>query len=279
MAQIRKLAILAGGGDLPVRIAQAAQQADIPIVLVGLDGFGEPDALAPFVSGWMGLGEIKKALTLIDGASHLVFAGKVTRPDFKSLKLDSKGLRLMPRIAAAAAKGDGALLDAVRDFAKDQGFEIVSPADILNTLEASSGPYGRHRPDEAALADIAKGVEAARAIGLLDIAQGAVVCDGLVLALEAAEGTDAMLGRIRDLPPDIRGGEDARRGVLVKIAKPIQDKRIDQPVIGPRTVELAAKAGLAGIALEAGAGLVLDRNEAVALADQLGLFLFGVGVE
>ena len=276
MAPIRKLAILAGGGSLPARIAQAAKAANVPIVLIGLDGFGEADQLGPDIAGWIGLGEIKKALGLIGDASHLVFAGKVARPDLKSLKLDSKGLMLMPRIAKAAAKGDGALLDTVRDFAQEQGFEILSPADILGQLESTAGPYGRHAPDATALADIAKGVEAARAIGALDIAQGAVVCEGLVLALEAAEGTDAMLGRISALPVELRGTPDARRGVLVKVAKPIQDTRLARPTIGPDPVQAAAKAGLAGIALEAGAGLVIDREEAVTLADRLGLFIYGI---
>lgn len=279
MSEIRKLAILAGGGDLPVRVAQAAQAKGIPVVLVGFEGHGEAARLEGLAAGWVGLGEIKKILKLIEGASHLVFAGKVTRPDFKTLKLDTKALRLTPRLAAAAARGDGALLDLVRDIAQEQGFDILSPADILKDLGAQTGAYGHHQPSDRDLADIAKGIEVALALGALDVAQGAVVADGLVLALEAAEGTDAMLARIPDLPPDMRGTAGARRGVLVKVAKPSQDRRMDQPTIGPQTVERAAAAGLAGIAIDARAGLVVDRDETVALADRLGLFVTGVDVE
>jgi UDP-2,3-diacylglucosamine hydrolase len=115
-----------------------------------------------------------------------------------------------------------------------------------------------------------------KTLGRLDIGQGAVVVDGLVLAVEAQEGTDAMLARCALLPEALRGVPGARRGVLVKWPKPIQERRVDLPTIGVRTIENAAAAGLAGVAGEAGGVLVLDREAVIAAADRLGLFVAGL---
>ena len=114
-------------------------------------------------------------------------------------------------------------------------------------------------PTDEQLADLRKALHVAETSGELDIGQGAVVCDGLVLAVEAQEGTDAMLARVADLPADLRGAPSARKGVLAKAPKPIQDLRVDLPTIGARTVELAAAAGLAGVGGVAGQLIVIDR--------------------
>jgi DUF1009 family protein len=103
-----------------------------------------------------------------------------------------------------------------------------------------------------------------------------VVCRGLVLALEAAEGTDALLARVAELPEALRGRPGAAVGVLAKAPKPSQETRVDLPTIGPATVEAAARAGLAGIVGEAGHLLVLEREAVIALADDLGLFILGL---
>jgi UDP-2,3-diacylglucosamine hydrolase len=126
------------------------------------------------------------------------------------------------------------------------------------------------------MADVERALQIARDIGRLDIGQGAVVCDGLVLAVEAQEGTDAMLGRVADLPAAIRGAPDAPRGVLAKTPKPIQEERVDLPTIGLGTLHAVARAGLAGVVGEAGRLLVLDREAVIGLADELGVFILGV---
>lgn len=124
--------------------------------------------------------------------------------------------------------------------------------------------------------DALKACETAAAIGALDIGQGAVVARGVVLAVEAQEGTDAMLERLIDLPTELRGTLQARVGVLAKLIKPTQDIRVDLPTIGPETVRLAAAAGLAGIVAEAGGAFVIDREETIAHADMAGLFIAGL---
>jgi DUF1009 family protein len=114
------------------------------------------------------------------------------------------------------------------------------------------------------------------ALGALDVGQGAVVCDGLALAVEAAEGTDAMLKRIADLRESLRGTAEKKRGALVKALKPTQDAKTDMPVVGVATVKNAAAAFLAGIAVEAGQALILDKRAVAAEADRLGLFVTGI---
>jgi DUF1009 family protein len=135
---------------------------------------------------------------------------------------------------------------------------------------------GRVAPKPNHSADIARALEVARAIGALNVGQGAVCCDGLVLAVEAQEGTDAMLRRVAELPETVRGTVTRPRGVLAKACKPGQDVRVDMPTIGVATVQRCARAGLAGIVGEAGALLVLEREAVAALADELGMFVVGV---
>jgi DUF1009 family protein len=157
-----------------------------------------------------------------------------------------------------------------------EGFAVEGAHEVMDDLTLGAGPLGRIAPGPESEADIRQAVEVARAIGRLDAGQAAVVCRGLVLALEAAEGTDALLARVADLPEALRGRPGAAVGVLAKAPKPIQEKRVDLPTIGPATVEGVARAGLAGIVGEAGHLLVLEREAVIALADELGVFILGV---
>jgi hypothetical protein len=155
------------------------------------------------------------------------------------------------------------------------GFRVVGPDQVLGALLAQAGVWTRTAPTDADLADIARGREVVAALGRLDIGQGAVVSRNLVLAVEAAEGTDRMLARVGELPADFLGTHDARRGVFVKMAKPGQERRIDLPTVGLETVQRCASAGLAGLAVEAGAALVLDKDGMVRAADAAGMFIQG----
>ncbi|RZJ85209.1 MAG: DUF1009 domain-containing protein, partial [Brevundimonas sp.] len=139
-----------------------------------------------------------------------------------------------------------------------------------------AGALGRIKPTPAQMADLKKALHVAEKAGELDIGQGAIVVDGLVLAVEAQEGTDAMLTRVAGLPADLRGQPTALKGALGKAPKPIQDLRVDMPVIGPRTIALAAEAGLAGVGGVAGRLILIDRKAIIAAADGLGLYVWGV---
>ena len=129
------------------------------------------------------------------------------------------------------------------------------------------------------LEDIALAVKVVRRLGALDIGQAAAVCDGLVLAVEAAEGTDAMIARVGSLPEAIRGTPAKRRGVLVKALKPAQDRKTDLPVIGVETVRNAASVGLAGVAIEAGRSLVMNRSGVIEAASAAGIFVVAFAPE
>lgn len=272
-----RLAIVAGGGDLPRRVAEQARRAGRNPLVVGLKGFVEQALLQEFNGPELSVGELGRLIQLMkkEGCEEMVFAGWLKRPDFSSLKLDLKGVQSLPKILAAAKKGDDALLRSVMDVFSDAGFRIIGADDVLNDLLVAPGPLGAIVPTPEHWADIKRAAEVAQISGSLEIGQGAISCAGLILAVEAQEGTDRMLARIPDLIPEIRGTPEARRGVLVKRPKPQQERRIDLPTIGVATVEGAAMAGLAGIAVEAGAALVVDREKVAAAANAHGIFIYG----
>jgi UDP-2,3-diacylglucosamine hydrolase len=277
MASAGTLGILAGGGELPAALAKSVRAGGRSVYLVALEGFAVKDEVARFPHEWVSLGELGKALKLFKdaGCSEVTLAGKVTRPQFGALKLDAAGALALPKIVAAAMKGDDALLRTMIGIFEEKGFRVVGTAEAAPDLLMPAGPLGRLSPDARAQDDIALGVQVVRALGKLDVGQAAAVCEGLVLVVEAAEGTDAMLARIADLSENIRGTPAKKRGVLVKAPKPHQERRLDLPVVGVRTMERAAEAGLAGVALEAGSSLVMDRREVGEAADRLGLFVVG----
>lgn len=280
MRAFSKLGIIAGAGDLPVLLAQHCRDSGMPVHVSRIKGMCDPRlslypgsecALANF-------GERMKALKA-DGVDALVFAGLVNRPDFSTLKPDLRGALALPRIMAEMRKGDDALLRAVLAEFEREGFAIVGTDEVLADLLAEAGLIAGVEPTEAQSEDVTKAMSIAAEIGRLDIGQGAIVVDGLVLAVEAQEGTDRMLARVYDLSTHIRGTKAERRGVLAKRAKPDQERRVDLPTIGVKTVEGASKAGLAGIVVEAGGALIIDRNNVIAAAEEAGLFILGVPVD
>jgi hypothetical protein len=267
------LGIIAGGGELPLAIAESVRDAGRDVFVLGLSS--ADDGLSQFPRENAGIGELGKSLSLLKkhGCEDVTFAGRVSRPDWSALKVDTRGALALPKIIAAALKGDDALMRAMLGIFEKEGFRVIGSAEAAPDLIATPGIYGRHKPDAQAQADIARARDVVRRMGELDIGQAAAVADGLVLAVEAAEGTDVMLERLTDLPRNLRGTPQKRRGVLVKAPKPAQERRVDLPVIGVRTIELASASGLAGVAVEAGAALLMRKAKIVEAADRLGLFV------
>jgi hypothetical protein len=266
------LGILAGGGILPGRVAAAGQQAGRRVFLVGLEGFAEPAVLAPFPHAFARIGAAGRILDLLRGqdCADLVLVGPVRRPSLLDLRPDAEGARLLARIGRAAFAGDDGFLAAVVRVLGEEGFSVLGAHEVLTEAVGPKGLLSRAAPDAAALADIARGVAVARALGAADVGQGCVVQQGIVLAVEAIEGTDAMLARAATLRRPGPGG------VLVKLVKPGQERRADLPTIGIRTVRAAAEAGVRGVAFEAGGTLLAEREAMLAAADEAGLFLLGV---
>ncbi len=274
---MKPLGVIAGGGDLPRAVAQSVQESGGAIFVVGLRGLCDEWA-EDFPHDWVSLGEPGRALKALKAANadRVLLAGRVDRPKFSELKLDAKGVMVMPKVLAAARQGDDALLRLLVGLFEAEGFRALSVAEAAPGLVADEGPLGRFTPNDEHQADIARAFEIVRALGALDVGQAAVVCEGLALAVEAAEGTDRMIARVGELRESLRGTPDKKRGVLVKALKPTQDAKTDMPVIGKETVRRVAEVGLAGIAVEAGKSLIVDKSAVRAEADRLGLFVTGV---
>lgn len=270
------LGLIAGLGDLPVVIAENAVATGQGVHVLRLKGFEEP-RLAAYPGSVVGLGEVGAVITRFReaGCRDIVFAGIVRRPNFSDLKLDLKGAALLPKVISEARKGDDALLRVLVNEFERHGFNVIGSEQAHASLLAPAGLIAGPVLSEALRADMEIAARVAAASGALDIGQGCVVCDGLVLAVEAQEGTDEMLRRCAALPETIRGTSSARRGVLVKRPKPVQERRIDLPTVGVSTVELAAAAGLAGICVEAGGALMLNRPGMQSRAEAQGMFLYG----
>jgi DUF1009 family protein len=273
-----RLAIIAGGGLLPRYVADAARaRGENPYILALTDesvqdwsGF---DHQVISIGNYAGIGAAFRA----EGIGRAVLSGSVRRrPEWRDIRAPLKALTALPSVVRTLLKGgDDTVLKMVIRLIEAEGVRVVGAQEIVPDLLGSEGPLGAIAPDAAAEADIAAAAAAALALGRLDVGQGAVALGGRVVALEGAEGTDAMLERVAGLRAAGRIST-RRKGVLVKLCKPEQDLRADLPSIGLETLRRAHAAGLAGIAVEAGRSLVLERAALVAEADAQGLFVTGI---
>lgn len=209
------------------------------------------------------------------GCDRVVFAGGMTRPSLNPLRFDLTLMRLAPKLLPQLRGGDDDTLRVLAEVFEDQGFRIVAAQEVLAELVIPEGVPTRAAPTPADRSDAARAARIVAALGRVDVGQAAVVAQGICLGLESIQGTDAMLRFVRDTAGDLRPDPAGGRGVLFKGPKPGQDRRMDLPAIGPTTVAGAAEAGLAGIALEAGGALLLDRPATIAAADAAGLFIWG----
>jgi DUF1009 family protein len=265
-----KLAIVAGGGDLPWLLREACRIVGRDSLFLALTGEVDEDRL-PEPDTWLNLGSWGKNLDFLraNEIEELVFAGSVRRPDLKNLNPDSRGIGFLAKLGIAWL-GDNSILTSVLKELEQEGFRVISPESLLDNLLSKEGTYGQKVPSEADWKDIRRGMNVISAIGGQDIGQAVVIQQGIVLAVEAAEGTDEMIRRCKRL------GEQGTGGVLVKFPKPGQDRRVDLPTIGVGTVEMVKQAGLAGIAVEVGGALIIGPEETTCSADEAGVFLVGV---
>ena len=265
-----KLGILAGGGALPLRLIDACKADNREFFVIALKDQADQNAFNGIPHEWVRLGAAGKALDLLrkNNVEELVLAGSVKRPSLTALRPDSWGLKLLTK-AGVNYLGDDGLLTAVIKELEKEGFVVVGAEDVMTSLLAAEKVYGNLSPDETAQSDIEKGFEVAAILGRADVGQAVVVQQGLVLAVEAIEGTEEMLKRV----PLV--ARDGPKGILIKTSKPNQERRVDLPTVGPDTIRQAHTAGLRGIAVEANRALVIDPAETAAVADKLGLFLVG----
>ena len=271
------LAIVCGGGQFPGAVADAVTRRGRRVFLFPIRGWADPEVVARYPHQWVALGQLAAGLRRVhaEGCRDVVFIGNVLRPSLWQLRFDVRTLLLLPRIIQAFKGGDDHLLSNVARIVEEQGLRLVGAHEVAPEILVPAGTLGATAPTARDHADIARGLSLIAAIGPFDIGQAVVVADNYVLAVEAAEGTDAMLARVAALRREGRVRTPARTGVLVKGPKPGQDRRFDLPSIGPRTVEAAAVAGLAGIAVEAAGAITADLEAMTRAADSAELFLVG----
>ena len=273
----KPLGIVAGGGSVPLHVAHAAAEAGRSVFILGI-GDEADDRITAYPHAFLQWGQIGRMQKIFNerGIEELVLVGNIrVRPDYRKLKLDMGAVRIVPKVISLLANGDSNLLSGVIGLFGDLGFTVVGAHEIAPDLVVAEGLMGRNAPDKTAQRDIPRAMEAARAIGLIDAGQAAVAINGRVVALEAAEGTDAMVRRVAALREEGRLRWNGRSGVLAKCAKPQQDLRVDMPTIGPKTVKAVIESGLAGIAVEAGRVMVVDRQTVAAEAESNGIFVIG----
>lgn len=260
------IGILAGGGRLPLMIAESVAAHGQAVHIVGIEGEAAPE-IARFPHTWVNWGQIGRMVSTLraQGAAEMVIAGGVKRPDLWRVRPDMGLLLNLPLIVRLLAGGDDSVLTRVLRFFEGKGLKVRGVHEVAPDLLVQSGRIGSVVLDDQDCADAELGFAVRRALGPVDTGQAVVTAGGKVLAIEGAEGTDAMLQRVAGLPGC--QGPASRRGVLSKGPKPGQELRIDMPAIGPRTIEQVRAAGLAGVACEAGAVLILDREEAIQTAN------------
>lgn len=271
------LGILAGDGGLPLEVANEVRRSGRPVQVVAIAGEAEP-GITQHPHTWIGLGQVGAMLRAFRnaGCRDLVILGGVRRPDLKALRPDVGFFLNLPLILSLMAGGDDSVLRRIVSFFERRGFRVVGAHEVAPALLAGEGVLGGSGPEPSPQRDIATGFALIEALGPSDVGQAVVIARGRPIAIEGAEGTDRLLMRLREMRTKDSGGSG---GVLVKAPKPGQELRIDLPAVGPRTVEEAAAAGLAGIAVAAGRVLVAERDRVVQILDDTGLFLVGADVQ
>jgi DUF1009 family protein len=272
------IGLVAGGGMMPFAVADSLVTRGVNPVLFPLRGACDPVQVERFRHHWISVGQYGRAVRLFraENCRDLVFIGALVRPALSEIRLDWGTLRIIPRVLAAFRGGDDHLLSGIGGILEQDGFRMVGIKDVAPDILMPEGCLTRAVPDESAAADIAMGREVLRALGPYDIGQAAVVIDGHVVGVEDIEGTDGLLTRVARLRNEGRIRAKAGHGVLVKVPKTGQDLRFDLPTVGPRTVEGAAAAQLAGIATLAGNTIVAEPQAMIETADAAGVFVTGL---
>jgi len=272
------IGLIAAGGVMPFAVADSLIARGLNPVLFALKGACDPVRVERFRHHWISVGQVGRAVRLFrsENCRELVFIGTLVRPALSEIRLDWGTLRVIGRVWAAFRGGDDHLLSGIGRILEQDGFRMVGIRDVAPDLLMPEGCITRTAPDQSAAADIARGRDVLRALSPFDIGQAVIVIDGHVVGVEDIEGTDGLLARVAHLRAEGRIRAKAARGVLVKAPKSTQDLRFDLPTIGPRTIEGAGKARLAGVAIVAGNTIVVEPQTMIEAADAAGLFVTGL---
>ena len=262
------LGLIAGNTTFPIRFADEARRNDRPVIAVAHRGETPPEleSHVDFIE-WIKVGELGKMIDTFKnrGVRQAAMAGGINRIRlFGGVKLDARGAALLYRLKSTK---DDVIMRGIADELSKEGIEIVPCTLYLSDCLVRKGVLTKSQPTEDEQKDIQVGIDALRAMGAQDIGQLVVVREGVIVAVEAVEGSDNAIRR---------GGELGGKGsVVVKFAKPTQDMRFDVPTVGVRTIETMSKVGARVLALEAGRSLIVDEEKVVALADSNGIVILG----
>lgn len=269
----QNLGIITGSGFLPSEIINHCIKNNQPFFLIAFEGITPPNSIPQNINhAWVNIGSIGKALKILkdNNVEKIVMAGRVGRPAFSTLKLDVSGLKLLSRLSRLKTSNDNEVFSEIIRFIERSGFTVIGADEVLTELATPKGVLGNIKPDKTAERDIEIGQKIALEIGKLDIGQAVIVQNGMVLGVEGAEGTDRLIERCAAIHNDGPGG------VLIKMKKPTQDRRVDLPSVGVKTIENIHLNKLRGIAIEAGNTLIINRAEVIAKANELGVFVIGI---
>lgn len=271
--ETKTLGMIAGGGMMPVEIIKYCNATGRNIFVVGIEPFAKEEEIKEAPHTFAKIGEAGKILKAFknNNVYEIVLAGGIKRPSFKEMIPDWEGMKIVAKLAVKKMSDDK-LFRAVMDEIESRGFKIVGIEEVVPEMMFHEGIYGNVKPSAEDMDDIQRGITVAKALGAVDVGQAVVVQEGMVLAVEAIEGTDMMLSRAAIVK------KEGKAPVMVKVLKPGQDLRTDLPAMGLQTIELLKKYGIGGIAVEAGGILMIEREEVVKMADQEGIFVIGVKI-
>jgi len=274
MSDKKKLGMIAGGGMMPVEIIRHCHQTGREIFVIGIEPYAKEDDLKDVPHIFAKIGEAGKMLKALakNKVHDVVLAGGVKRPSFKELIPDWEGAKIMARLAIKKMSDDN-MFRAVIDEIERHGYKVLGIEEVVPGMMFSEGLYGKVKPTDEDMDDIRRGIKVAKALGAVDVGQAVVVQEGMVLAVEAIEGTDMMLSRAATVK------KKGKAPVMVKVLKPGQDTRVDLPAIGLQTIEQLKKYGIKGIAVEAGGILLIEREAVIKMADESNIFIIGMKID
>ena len=274
MSDRKTLGMIAGSGMMPVEIIKYCNEKGIDIFVVGLDPFASEEQLKDAPHSFAKIGEAGKIMKAFknNNVHDIVLAGGIKRPSFKEMIPDWEGVKIITKLAVKKMSDDN-LFRAVMDEIENRGFKVVGIEEVVPEMLFFEGIYGKIKPSDEDMDDINRGITVAKALGAVDVGQAVVVQEGMVLAVEAIEGTDMMLSRAATVK------KKGKSPIMVKVLKPGQDMRVDLPAIGLQTIEQLKKYGIGGIAVEAGGILMIEREAVVKMADEEGIFIIGVKIK
>lgn len=270
----QRVAIIAGGGKMPVTLAGLCSNP----LIIGLEGQCAAEDYSDFDFQSVKLGAVGHLFKILkqNSIQHICLIGSLNRPHISDLSLDLTATKLAAKYGFAkvlSSKGDNGLLSLIRQMLEGEGFSVIGAHKLAPEIVAPIGASGKYKPSKQARIDIERGISVVKMLGQLDIGQSGIIQDGVVLGVEAAEGTDRLIARCAELK---KGKMDKPAGVLVKLIKPAQDPDLDMPTIGLKTLQNLYESGFEGVAVSSGLTLMADKQEMVDFANAHKMFIWGV---